>query len=752
MAVVRRTVSVSATWLMKKAADMATALGKKPGTAVADRKIIDGYLVIAKKTQGIPDRPGIPATQQPAQVKNSIKLSALVLDLPAFICLIGRYIVDGFASHSRYYVQTLQRGRDSYLPGGLSGIQPGQTSPLITAGAYAKIGMSISETEYVPTRYWGLAQPFNGVGAMHAYSAISTSAPRWPMAYAGLSAPFAWRLVVAAPTTVRFADGVTVPQVPGSGVAAWTLDIGEGVLDAVGAKAITRLQDAPVENYELNWEGSQYPWLATGRPTAFTSDDGEYGYRITVAANVIYDAAGPYYWYDTPERPADEGGGVWVETSTDAPLSGGIGGVPGGAKGLWAADIEVVGTNARIAHSYKVFGGSDDREPLLRDRSALGATGKWYLNNLTYRAPLSTVQNEDGTQTSIMISSTFVDKTPDGMTTTGNVAHEFDGRLFLDITWFDNGAVRRQNLIETQVQRGVFHPNRGTAPYYGGSIAFDIGDKDEGRFTIGSDTDGTLAVFPVFSSFAPGEMPRLRVYVASLDGVRVGYDGFPGFAMCVACATGEQAIFNYGVVDFPDGQFPQEGEWITLPAAFDHVTYIGNNRYIFYVSHQLSERPADNFFWAPAGTIAVATYNASTDAVKVAGVIDPVLTSNGFGAESPYTAHQAYNYISLAHLVPVFASSPKLGRIEVVRPESDGYDPEDPSAGGHPATLIASKGYGQPGFNLAEFDNQDIKLGVTWISYDSGASWAQILGYGSPAGTIHCGNIAQARTEPVVRV
>jgi hypothetical protein len=711
---------------------MAQKVSQRGAGAGSMRRILEGYLLIARQSGDV--------------------LSAVVIDLPAWLCLIGRHINNGQYSHSRYYVQTLDGGRDTYLAGTLTEIPAPQTSPLVTAGSYAEIGLGVSGTQYAATRYWGLAQPFNGVGALHAYSAVDTSTVRWPMAYAGTDSSFIWRLIVAAPSAVRFEDGAAVPESPSSAAAGWTLDIGEAVLAAVGAKAITRLQDAPSAGFELNWEGAQYPWLATGRPEAFTSDDGVYGYRITVAANVVYEEAGPYYWYDTPARPDEDGAGVWVETSTDSPLSGGIGGVPGGAKGLWAADIEVLGDQARIVNSYRSFAQTDDRTPLLRDRSALGATGKWYLNNLTYRAPMSTVLSEDGTRTSIMVSSTFVDKTPDGFLGTGNTAKEFDGRLFLDITWLDGGVIRRQNLIETELERGVFHPGQSSAPYYGGSIAFDIGDADEGRFTIGSDTDGTVAVFPVFSAFQPGEMPRLRVFVASRDSVRIGYDGVPGFAMCTACATGEQAIVNYGVVDLPDGQPAQQGEWITLPAPYDHVTFLGNNKYVFYVSSELSERPADNFFWAPGGNIAVATYSTVTDEVAVQGVIDPEVVSNGFGAESPYSASQAYNYIPVAHLVPVFASSAKLGRIEVVRPESDGYDATNPKTVGHPATLIASKGYGQPGLNLEEFDGQDIKQGITWISYDSGATWTQMLNYGSPAGTIHCGNIAQARTEPVVRI
>ncbi|MFK3971116.1 hypothetical protein ACI2KS_10355 [Pseudomonas sp. NPDC087358] len=715
---------------------LAQSMARGGVTGGSKKQIIEGYLLIAKKS--------------------GQSMSAVVIDLPAWLCVIGRYISNGVAPYARYYVQTLNSGRDSYLPGFMDGVQAPQTSPTLTAGAFGSLSLGVSGDpgQFVPTRYWGLAQPFSGLGAVHSISTVGTAAQRWPMSYAGPKDPFAWRIIVTAPFYVRFENGVVTPASPTAAQASWTLNIGESVLNAVGAKAITRLQDSAVDNFEINWEAAQYPWMSTGKPKGFFDDDGNPGYRITVAAQVVYEEAGPYYWYGTEDRPPDDSNGfpVWTEVAKGFNVNGGT---PSGARGLWAADIEVIGTTARIVNSYKVFAGDTERTPVLRDRTRFeGVVGTWYLNNIVYRAPMATIEDEDGARTSIMITSTFVARTKDDLDDPDGAAQEFEGSLFLDVTWIENGSSRRQNLITRELKRGVFYPGRAAPPYNGASSAWDIGQADEGRFTIGCDTNGKEVVFPVFSSFQPGSMPQLSVFVADKDGVRTGYSGTPGFAMCLACGTGEQANFNYGTVDFPDPGEPSYGEWITLPAGFDQVTYIGNSRYAFYVSSQVSDRPEDNYFWAPSGNIALATYNAFTNAVRVEGVIDPALVSNGFGPDSLSAAQQAYFYISEtgAYTVPTFANPPKLGRIEVVRPESDGYDPEDPAAGGHPATLIASKGFGQPGLNFPEYDGQDITGGATWISYDSGATWAQILEYGSPAGTFHCGNIAQARTEPVVRV
>jgi hypothetical protein len=733
MGVVRRSLSVSGTWLLRRVMKLAQSMERGGVEGGTRKQIIEGYLLVAKKS--------------------GEAMSAVVIDLPAWLVVVGRYITGGSFNYTRDYVQTLPSGRDSYLPGIIDGIQAPQTSPELTAGEFGSIslGLSVGPNQLVPTRYWGLAQPFNGVGAIHSASTISSTTARWPMTYAGENGQFAWRLLVITPFNVRFENGAVVPANPAALQASWTLSIGESVLNSVGARAITRLIDAPVENFEMNWDASQYPWITHGKPQSFVSDEGVPGYRITVAAQVVYESGGPYYWYGTEER-TDQGFPVWSEISKGYNAEGGT---PSGARGLWAADIEVVGTAATVIDAYKVFSGDADRTPVLRDRTRLGGVvGTWYLNNITYRSPMTTVQADEDRRVSVMLSSTFVDRTPDDFDSQDGTAQEFVGKLFVDITWFENGSVRRQNLRTTELKRGVFHPGRLAAPYYGKNSTWDIGDANEGRFTIGCDTDGKQVVFPVFSSFEPGTMPNLTVYVADADGVRTAYSGTPGFAMCLACGTGEQANFNYGTVDSPDEGTRTLGEWITIPAGFDQVTYIGNGRYAFYVSSEISSRPSDNYFWAPDGNIAVATFSTVTNDVRVEGVIESTLSNTGFGGPNPMNESEAYNYVSEngIYTVPTVSSPPKLGRIEVVRPESEGYDPLEPAAGGHPATLIASKGYGAPGLSFAEFDTQDIKTGITWISYDSGATWSQMLEYGSPTGTFHCGNIAQARSEPVVRI
>mgnify|MGYP001584910829 CR=1 FL=1 len=148
--------------------------------------------------------------------------------------------------------------------------------------------------------------------------------------------------------------------------------------------------------------------------------------------------------------------------------------------------------------------------------------------------------------------------------------------------------------------------------------------------------------------------------------------------------------------------------------------------------------------FAPQGNIGLAVYDATHGSVSVAGVIDATLSSTGLTPTGGFGA-------GLSTLTQVYFSR-RLGRIEVLREESDGYLPADTGQGGHPATLIVTAGRGNAGLATSSEDGADIKDGATAISYDSGKTWVSFLQYGSPAGAFHCGNIAQARSEPVVRV
>jgi len=738
MATVKRTASASATWLLKRVGDMASALGRRSGRSLIDQKIIDGYLLIAKKTQGIPDKPGRAAHMQSAQVKNSIKLTALAMDLPAFLCLPGRYILpDGTFDPDKAYVQTLPAGRDSYLPRTLTVLLDAQTTPLVLAGPYKDIalGARAVTSNRVPTRLWGVGQPFEGVGCLYGYGAVylTASSPRWCLTWTKPGDTFVYRLVALTPSTARYVttngEEALVPESPSSLASGWTLEIGSSVMAGFGAVPFTLFEGSdptygsgPGAGAEANWEQAQYPWFTFAKPKPFLSEDGVSGYKIVVAGQVVYEYGGPY-----PQT--DEGStNGWGETDTASPAGG---------RGLWVAEVQVLGGAATLLHQYKVYGGDDSdsrRQPLLIDHRDTGAIfpQRWYADNVMYKTSPATLASGQA----IMATVSFIDRTPRPLDEPVQTPELW---MFLDVHWFQDGLHRRQNITTTQLSRLV-DAGEDSEGWYGAHLtAFNVG-QDEGRFAVGAATDGNIVVMPVFSSFRPGQSPRLQVIVADKTSAVIGYSGTPGFAMVVGVGIDEQ-------VDIQHVENPAAGEekYWTFPAGDGQVSYIGNHKFMFYVSTQWSTPGDGQRNFVPEGDVGVAIYDATTGHVEIAGIVDARFGNSGLS--SPVNPEGST-------LVQVYFSR-HLGRIEVVRPESEGYKPEDGDqpAIGNPATLIVTDGRGPAGLSLTSIDNSDIKSdGGTVISYDSGKTWTFIFTFGSPVGAFHCGNIAQARSEPVVRI
>lgn len=146
----------------------------------------------------------------------------------------------------------------------------------------------------------------------------------------------------------------------------------------------------------------------------------------------------------------------------------------------------------------------------------------------------------------------------------------------------------------------------------------------------------------------------------------------------------------------------------------DKVTYIGNHKWMFYVSTDVFQDPG----LASFGSWSVAVYDDTTESVALVGTI--------MGAD------------------PIFNNpTRRMGRIDCVIPELANNLGEVTRQ----ATLVATIGGG----SYRSMNPGGISQGATFISYDSGESWAQILDCGSPGGAVYCGNVLQARTDPIAR-
>jgi hypothetical protein len=736
MAVVRRSISSSGLFLTKTVVDMAESLGKRNGPALSSKKVMSGYILIAKKNQTQPDVPGLPPHMQSPLVRNSVHLNAIILDCPGYLCLPGRYIIGSNVYLEFAYVQPLPLGRDTYMPGAIDDVLESQDDPPALAGPYTFIKLgSEGAGNKVATRVWGVGTSFNGAGCAYGFAAVYLSLNQlsWALSYAREGDPFVYVIHVLSPSNVLWTPTDTPGQFSGQGnvnspMIHWSLEIGESVLAAVGAKAFVRRMGVPSPNYEATWDLENYPWMTFSAPQPYVDDDGQQSYRMIVAGQVVYDLGGPYYTDDTPNEYG-WGSGNFKRAA--------------GSKGLWACLVDVNGLTGKITAQYKIDGADDpdeDRHPwkVSEKEDDPQPAGTWYQPNHHFKSSPVMLDTGEG----VMIDISYVQRTKedeDSPTPSTKGAN-----LFVDVCWFIGGGSRSQAIKKTRLRADIYDKDgEQIMSQYGHDVKFDAGD-DEMRFFCGSATDGEVMVSVLFSTFIPDSSPLLSIVVANRSGASVAYSGKPGFAQNVSSALDEAVTAQYTdhpILD-PDAEDPNDRDtsrYWTMPTGDGQVSYIGNGRFMFYVSSEWTTPEEDDVFFTPKGNLAVAIFDLE-GGVELAGVIDSTLSDSGVvggGVTGGATLTQVY-------------WGPRVGRIEVVRPESDNYNAS--TGKGHPATLIATRGWGAPSISVPEQNGQDIRNGTTWISYDSGASWTVMLNYGSPAGAFHCGNAAQARDEPIVRV
>lgn len=704
MGVVRRSISASGTWLLRRVVKLAQSMERGNVDGGTRKEIIEGYLLVAKKS--------------------GEAMSAYVIDLPAYLALPGRYYIDGSADIDRAYVQSLPLGRDAYLPGGLAAPLDAQVSPLTMAITWTEIdfGAPLAGNR-LATRLWGAAQAFPGVGCIYGYGVafLSTPAERLALGSALPADPFAYRMAAFTPTYVRaeIRDGVEtiVPEVPGAVPTGWTLQIPESLIPEARSFIrldIDRSKITPDNNSIIGfWDVAQYPWFSFSAPRVFFDEDGNMGFTMHVCAQVVYEEGGPY---------------VVDPESTFYPFAESSSTPAAGSRGLWFAEVQVIKGEASMA-AQAGFNGLDDDDVRRQPWSVTIADpegAKAYQGNVVFKSTPVTLN--DGTM--IMAASSFVTRQRGGSESDPQTPDQEGYWLFCDVFRLSEGSLAQQNISATKVDRLLSRLPEGDRHYAGGVTIFDTG-LDENRCVIGTATDGEVAVSLIFSTFRPGTAPRLLAIVSTKDSTSVEYAGTPGFSMMMGSGGDETVCVGY--LEVP--QNPEEQRFWAWMTSDNQVSYIGNGKYAFYCSSQWTLPQSGVSDHVVSANLALATYSHTTNSVEFRGVIDPSLTSSGTTTGPALT--QLY-----------FGS--RVGNIEVLRPESDGYDFQ--AGVGHPATLLVTRGKGAAAITVDSQEGEDITDGQTWISYDSGATWLQILNYGSPVGAFHCGNIAQARSEPVVRI
>lgn len=333
-----------------------------------------------------------------------------------------------------------------------------------------------------------------------------------------------------------------------------------------------------------------------------------------------------------------------------------------GARGLWVATFQVAAGQVQLVNQFVV----DTRlDPNTLRRPRRGALAHEYNAHLR----VCGVALNSGTAIVLDPFQVISDGLASGAV--GPTARY----MSVDLHWVNRAGSR----VRSQTIRDAFRVNSG---------------PHDMRAPIGMATDGEEAVAVVFSTAFTNQPSNLDVVVVNETTASVVLSIDAPFFQCMAATPGSRLT---------TGQLDND-YWGTVGAGGSQVCYIGNGKYLFYVSSVVQS------VGITAGNWASAVYDRATNTATLTGVVDPTI---------------------LPVSTPVALGQPFCARQEVVRP--------DGTVAQKAIVLATRGGYGQ----LAGVPTTE--EGETWISYDSGETWNKLADYGSPAGVVYCGNMLQPR-------
>ncbi|OLU22901.1 hypothetical protein BVH03_21860 [Pseudomonas sp. PA15(2017)] len=333
-----------------------------------------------------------------------------------------------------------------------------------------------------------------------------------------------------------------------------------------------------------------------------------------------------------------------------------------GARGIWVVTVRVaIEERAATVTAQFLIDHQEADNPYRRPRRVD--------NGYLYNAHLRTGGEVLNSGTAVFVDAFMVSTDgrayPDPL---GNVRRYAS----LDIHWVDRQGIR----LRSQVIQDAFDVNTG---------------PHDMKAPIGMATDGQTAVVIVFSTPYLNRPSNFDVILIGEDVARVVYSDDVSFFQCL----GASSAFYYST-----GRPGAVDNWGAEGAGGSQVCYIGNGKYLFYVSSRMGSTTI------AAGDWAAAVYDINANSVAVVGVIDPEIET----VFSPLI----------------------LGRPVCLSPE----DPDSQAL----ASILATRGG-----SAQAATEPGTEQGDTWISADSGATWTKIADYGSPAGVMHAGNIIQSR-------
>lgn len=574
------------------------------------------------------------------------RMVATVLDLPAWLIVTGE-VTFPFPAQTTMYdslVLSLPRGRDAFLyPGAGQATDPIAAPTVVMPQDFLRLGSEPTGAANYSTATGEVMAALPGVGVVRGVSRLRAST-----VFDVNPTAFVDRLA-----RVDYQIMVLAPQVRRA-----TFDPTEGYV-----RTNTPSSSSPIASWSLRVSDSimrargALPFSIRQNPPAYDP--------TSTAATAYARSQAPWLAivaerYDEPTDTYRVT--LWAHATVDMASDQDA----YGARGLWVATVSVRDGVATLVNDFLISNLTDIsvfRRPRLGPSLA-------YLYNAHLRVGGCVL--DSGTVIIVDPFLVITDGAGGGAEVGGTARY-----MSFDLHWVS----RSGDLIRSQVILNAFRVNSGPHDMHA---------------PVGIATDGVEAVAVAFTTAYTNQPSNLDIIVADEQGATVALSIDAPFYQCMAATPVSR--LTTGTDD--------NLQWGTVGAGGDQVCYIGNGKYLFYVSSVVNHSGMVSGDWA------CAVYNRTENAAVLVGVID-------------------------ATIVPI-NERVTLGKPECVHPEVT----DEQGQVTRMATVIATRGgFGQiGGYPTAEH-------GSTWISYDSGQTWEKVSDYGSPAGTAYAGNPLASRVR-----
>lgn len=491
LTIAKKPVTISGTYLVKRAEKLAQSLGNLPMKYATKVEIIDGYIVRG--------------------VRSNMLGTAMVLDTEAYVVVCGNPYNGTSRAQTHHPLIRLPLGRDSFLkplkqPPEQIVVQELLPSHMGTRGyrvmELGTFSQSVATGSLV--RPSAFALPDYGIIHLENYLNMPQVFDVNPFAFVSRADTFFYDMPVLAPSFMRAtytanaetgtgwieSDG-NYPGEDAPKTQPWSMRVSDSImLDANNVMPFSKRVNPPpydpTSPAATTFNNAQYPW-SRGLTIGHGNDE-DIGlfYRVLLVAHAVFDMV------DDEDRY--------------------------GARGLWIASLQIQQDGTALLVGSSVIDSRQEADQYRRPWKIINGDSERYMANSHFPSGLALLDTGD----SVLFDSFSINQTDPPSDPNGGISTPY---WSVDCAWVNQfGTIVRRETVAG--------PTKGTIDTFSG-VPHDM------QYIYGADSDGTNAVCVFFSSdfiHDPngniGPNVSIDIVVATKDGVSIPFSQMVPFRPC----------------------------------------------------------------------------------------------------------------------------------------------------------------------------------------------------------------------------